>query len=169
MDPVWLFMGHPGLPEWPHMHICSHWGSYMKILVVIVYTFVCSMMRSYCPGFDVGIPKYEKKNHILDLNLNSSYQTASLFHIMYIDVGERITKPRRALSNSQKYIICLHFGPYMKNWFSIVFPCCTYVSTVMRSAFADILLTLVPLDLMYGPNMTPKKIVIFLIFFILAF
>ena len=35
-----------------------------------------------------------------------------------------------------------------------------YVSTVMRSAFADILVPLVPLDFMYykGPNMTPKKI-----------
>ena len=32
----------------------------------------------------------------------------------------------------------------MKNWFSIVFPCCTYVSTVMKSA---------PLDFMVGPNM----------------
>ena len=28
----------------------------------------------------------------------------------------------------------------------------------MRSAFADILVPLVPLDFMYGPNMTPKKI-----------
>ena len=26
-----------------------------------------------------------------------------------------------------------------ENWFSIVIPCYTYVSTVMRSAFADIL------------------------------
>ena len=33
----------------------------------------------------------------------------------------------------------------MKNWFSIVFACCTYVSTVMRPTFADIL---VPPDIM---------------------
>ena len=28
----------------------------------------------------------------------------------------------------------------------------------MRAAFADISVALVPLDFMYGPNMTPKKI-----------
>ena len=42
----------------------------------------------------------------------------------------------------------------------------------MRSAFADILVPLVPLDCMQGPNMTPKKKkiinVIFFIFFILT-
>ena len=42
----------------------------------------------------------------------------------------------------------IHFGSCMKNWFSIVFPCGTYVSTVMRSAFADILVSPVSLDFM---------------------
>ena len=47
------------------------------------------------PMFDVRAPrtpKYEKFDfcfHILDLNLKSSYQIASLFH-MYIYMGERI-------------------------------------------------------------------------------
>ena len=31
-------------------------------------------------------------------------------------------------------------------------PCCTYVSTVMRSAFADILVPLVPLDFDHDPK-----------------
>ena len=35
-----------------------------------------------------------------------------------------------------------------KNGFQIVSPCCKYVSTVLRSAFADILVPLVPLDFM---------------------
>ena len=35
--------------------------------------------------------------------------------------------------------------PKYKNGFQIVSPCCKYASTVMRSAFADIL---VPLDFM---------------------
>ena len=35
-----------------------------------------------------------------------------------------------------------------KYGFQIVSPCCTCVSTVVRSAFADIFLPLVPLDFM---------------------
>ena len=46
---------------------------------------------------------------------------------------------------------CLSAGG-AKNGFQIVSPCCTYVSTVtrsaLRSAFADILVPLVPLDFM---------------------
>ena len=43
-----------------------------------------------------------------------------------------------------------------KTGFQIVSPC-TYVSIVMRAAFDDILVALVPLDFMLGPNMTPKR------------
>ena len=89
--------------------------------------------------------------HILGLNLKISYQIASLFH-MYIDMGERIAgkqdrpsliieDPLRAPKIPPKYI-------FKKKGFQIVSPCCTYVSTVMRSAFADILGPLVPLDFM---------------------
>ena len=57
-------------------------------------------------------------------------------------MGERITE------NQGKPSLVIEGPPrapqiakniHMKNWFSIVFPCCTYISTVMRSAFADIL------------------------------
>ena len=74
---------------------------------------------------------------------------------MYIDMDERIAGEQDTQnqishypSNNQIYIYFLHFSPYIKNWFSIVFPFCTYVSTVIRSAFADILVPPVPLDLM---------------------
>ena len=91
-----------------------------------------------------------------------SYQIASLFH-MYIDMGERIAgkqdrfsliieDPLRAPKIPPKYTFFVHFFYILahkwKNGFQIVSPCCTYVSTVMRSAFADILVPLVPLDFM---------------------
>ena len=76
---------------------------------------------------------------------------------MYIDMDERIAGEQdgqnqifeypQGPSNNQKYIFVLHFSPYIKSSFSILFPC-TYVSTVMRSTFADILVPPVPLDLM---------------------
>ena len=80
-----------------------------------------------------------------------SYQIASLFH-MYIDMGERIAgkqdrfsliieDPLRAPKIPPKY----KFWPINEKMvFKIVSPCCTYVSTVMRSAFADTLVPLVP-------------------------
>ena len=37
-----------------------------------------------------------------------------------------------------------------------------YVSTVMRSAFADILVSPLTLDFLYGPNMTPKTIFLYI-------
>ena len=55
-------------------------------------------------------------------------------------------------SGPPKYPKNIHFFYILahkwKNGFQIVSPCCTYVSTVMRSAFADILVPLVPLDFM---------------------
>ena len=50
----------------------------------------------------------------------------------------------------------MHFGPDMKDWFSIVFPYVYYVFTVMSSAFADILVSPVPMDFMYRPAGPPK-------------
>ena len=50
-----------------------------------------------------------------------------------------IEDPLRAPKIPPKYTF---FG------FQIVSPCCTYVSTVMRSEFADILVPLVPMDFM---------------------
>ena len=54
--------------------------------------------------------------HILVLNLKISYKIVSLFD-MYMDMGERIAGKQD-----------------MKNLLSIVFLCCTYVSSVMRSS-----------------------------------
>ena len=77
---------------------------------------------------------------------------------MYIDMGERIAgkqdrfsliieDPLRAPKIPPKYIFLKNgFQIGFQNGFQIVSPCCTYVSTVMRSAFADILVPLVPLD-----------------------
>ena len=86
-----------------------------------------------------------------------SYQIASLFH-MYIDMGERIAGKQDRFSliiedpqNTPKIYFFLTFWPINeKNGFQIVSPCCTYmyVSTVMRSAFANILVPLVPLEFM---------------------
>ena len=67
------------------------------------------------------------------LNLKNSYQIASLFD-MYIYMGERIAGKQD--------------GPNL----SIVPPCCTYVSTVMRSAFADMWVSLLPWILCMGPT-----------------
>ena len=87
-----------------------------------------------------------------------SYQIASLFN-MYIDMGERIAgqqdrfiliieDPFRAPKIPSKYTFFYILAHKWKNGFQIVSPCCTYVSTVMRYAFADILVPLVPLDFM---------------------
>ena len=155
------------------MRIFSHWGPYMKTwwlffsLVINLSAllwglsalkFSFTWVRRKAPP---GPPKYEKKYyffHIWGLNLKMSYQIASLFH-MYIDMGERIAgkqdrfsmiieDPLRAPKIHPKYTFFLHFGHKWKNGFQIVSRCCTYVSTVMRSAFADILVPLVPLDFM---------------------
>ena len=88
-----------------------------------------------------------------------SYQIASLFH-MYIYMGERIAgkqdrfsviieDPPQGPQNTPKiYIFFTFLSINEKMGFQIVSPCCTYVSTAMRSAFADILVPLVPLDFM---------------------
>ena len=82
---------------------------------------------------------------------------------MYIDMGERIAgkpdRPRLIIEHplrdpqiSQNIHILARIW---KIGFQIVSPCCTYVSTVMRSAFADISVPLLPRDFMYGPIMSP--------------
>ena len=80
-----------------------------------------------------------------------SYQIASLFH-MYIDMGERIAGKQDRFSliieDPSKYFFFHILAHKWKNGFQIVSPCCKYVSTGMRSAFADILVPLVPLDFM---------------------
>ena len=76
----------------------------LSVIVFPCYTYVCSVMRSYCPEIFVhlgltqgppGPPKYEEKKvyfyHILGLNLKISYQIVSLFD-MYINMGERIAE-----------------------------------------------------------------------------
>ena len=54
-----------------------------------------------------------------------------------------IEDPPQGPLNSPKYLFYLHFGSYMKNWFSNCSPCCTDVFIVMRAAFDDILVALV--------------------------
>ena len=89
-----------------------------------------------------------------------SYQIASLFH-MYIDMGERIVGKQdrfsliiedalRAPKIPPKYAFFFTFWPINEKMFFKLFPLVVhnYVSTVMRSAFADILVPLVPMDFM---------------------
>ena len=87
-----------------------------------------------------------------------SYQIASLFH-MYIVMGERIAgkqdrfsliieDPPQGPQNTPKIYIFLTFWPINEKWFSNSFPCCSYVSTIIRSTFTDILVPLVRLDFM---------------------
>ena len=85
--------------------------------------------------------------HILGLNLKISYQITSLFH-MYIDMGERLAGKQDRLSLIIEDPLRAPKIAQNRHGFQIVSPCCTYVSTVMRSAFADILVPLVPLDFM---------------------
>ena len=60
---------------------------------------------------------------------------------MYIDMGERIAEEQDRPS--------LHFGSCNEKLvFQIISPYCTYVSIVMRAAFADISVPLTPLDFM---------------------
>ena len=160
----------PPRPPWIATNVT--FGPIYEKLVVIFspcYAYVCSMMRSYCREILITLNSVSKgpQNppnmtqisylfHILNLNLKSSYHIASLFYMyMYIDMGERIVGqqyrfsliiavlPRAPQITKNEHF--LHFGPCMKSCLLIVFPCCTYISSVMRSAFADIL-----------PNMTPK-------------
>ena len=81
-----------------------------------------------------------------------------------------IEHPLRAPQIAQNIHICLPFGSW-KTVFQIVSPCCTYVSTVMRSAFADISVPLLPWILCKGPTWPrkkKKKNFILFIFFILT-
>ena len=71
-------------------------------------------------------------------------------------MGERIAGKQDRFSliiedplRAPKIYIFFTFWPINeKKGFQIVSPCCKYVSTGMRSAFADILVPLVPLDFM---------------------
>ena len=78
-----------------------------------------------------GPPKYEKSIFCSYFGFRS-YQIASLFD-MHIVMGERIAgkqdrpsliieNPLRAPQITQNMHIFLHFGSYMKNWFSNCFP-----------------------------------------------
>ena len=86
-----IYGSHPPPPTNSQTFTFFAFGPIYETLVVICvpcYTLVCSVMRSYCHEHLVTLgstygppepPKYEN-NNILDLNLKSSYQIASLFH-----------------------------------------------------------------------------------------
>ena len=83
---------------------------------------------------------------------------------IHIDIGENIAgykdrpimiiahplSPPPPTPNSPTYTYLFTLWPiYQKLVFKLFPPCCTYVSTVMRSAFADISVPLLPVE---GPN-----------------
>ena len=86
-----------------HWHVVGRGICHLWLHCFPCYTYVCSVMKSYCPEIWVtlgltypppppGPPKYEQKLyffHVFDLNLQISNQIASLFY-MYIDMGVRI-------------------------------------------------------------------------------
>ena len=84
-----------------------------------------------------------------------SYQIASLFDIIS-DMGERIAGKQDRFSliiedplRAPKIYIFFTFWPINEKMVFKLFPLVVHtVSTVMRSAFADILVPLVPLDFM---------------------
>ena len=59
-----------------------------------------------------------------------------------------IEDPLEGPLNSPKYFFFYILAHVWKTGFQIVSPCCTYVSIVMRAAFADISVPLIPLDFM---------------------
>ena len=102
-----------------------------------------------------------KKNvyfyHIFDLNLKISYHIVSLFG-MYIYMGDKIAgeqdrpsliidDPFRAPIKAQNITFNI-LAHVWKTAFQIISHYCTYASIVMRAAFADILVPLIPLDFM---------------------
>ena len=121
--------------------------------LVIIFTLVINLSAllwvlgsMYGPPQDPPNMKKVLFFHILGLNI--SYQIASLF-CMYIDMGKRIAgkqdrfsliieDPLRAPKIPPKYNFCYILAHKWKTGFQIVSPCCTYVSTVMRSVVAAI-------------------------------
>ena len=96
-----------------------------------------SVMRSYCPEILVTLTQGTPQIWKLDLNFKSSYHIASLFYL----IG-----PVWSLKAPQGPQVAKNVN--LKNCLLIVSPGCTYVSTVMRSAFADILVPQGLLDIM---------------------
>ena len=83
-----------------------------------------------------------------------SKEKVYFFHIL----GLNLKIPQGPL-NSPKYTFFKNILAHVwKTGFQIISSYCTYVSIVMRAAFADISVPLIPRDFMYGPSMTPKKI-----------
>ena len=77
-----------------------------------------------------------------------------------------IEDPLRAPKIPPKYTFFYILAHKWKTGFQIVAPCCTYVSTVMRSAFADILVPLVPLDFYVRAQHDPEIFFFFIYFFL---
>ena len=96
--------------------------------------------------------------HILDLNLRSSCQIASLFVAVlvrgYLESSLKQDRPSVIIEGPHGPLNCktcaflFIFWPIYEKLVVNCSPCCTYVSSEMRSAFADILVPLVPLDFM---------------------
>ena len=58
MGQVRLFVGHPGPPRIAkNSHFCILWPIYEKLVVILFpcYTYVCTVIRSYCPAIFVDL------------------------------------------------------------------------------------------------------------------
>ena len=88
----------------------------------------------------------------MDLNLKSSYEIASLFH-MYKDMGERIPGEQDTLSlitEGPSQGPSIYIYTFKKKMY-------VYVSTVMKYAFADILVSRYPGFYVPPPPPGPPK------------
>ena len=108
------------------------------------YMNVCSVMRFYCPPYC----RFKLRKLLLRL---LPYLTGTLIWVRWY-LGSNmgllwplLELPGPGLHGKNVNTFFTLWQP-MKNWLSIIFPCCTYVSTLMRSAFSE---TLVLLDLAY--------------------
>ena len=106
----------------------NHIGAYRYIYMknrLLFFLWICllSDLTALKFSFSWVRRKGPPPPNILDLKLKISYQIAFLFD-MYIDMGERIAGKQDRPSliiDPENILFFLHFGPYMKNWFSNCF------------------------------------------------
>ena len=133
MGPVRLFMGHPGPPRIAKNAIFFIlWPIYEKQVVIFFpcYTYVCSVMMSYCPEI---CPEKNVYFSYFGFKLQNFLSDCSLIWRVPRYGWEDSWKAREAQSDhplrapqiAQNIHIFLHLARIWKTGFQIVSPCCT--------------------------------------------